>query len=334
MLTVASLATRSRLLGREKTGETIAGFGSAAAANRLVAGVPAAARTVRGLAEAGASSITLRIGDGAPLAETARAEIERLRGAAAVTVEAGAGPDVSLPSSWEIIRATGKSGDGLVSRWLNRPISQRVTFLVLAIPGIRPIHITVFNALLAVPMLLCLLFGGHGGLLLGAILFQAASILDGVDGEMARATFRTSRKGATLDSVVDMATNFLFVLGLTVHLAQRDHDAIGWIGALAIVQMIAGNLLIARRMRAQGAPLGFDLYKRRGARIGGIVDLVYWAVQVLTGRDCFAFLFMVLTVTGQERVALYIFGGVGTVWFLYVLLSSLLPIPRTYRGAA
>lgn len=334
MLTVASLALRSRLLGREKTGAAIAGFATAAAANRLVAGVPAAARVVRRLAENDTASITLRIGDGEALSRTTGAEIDRLRGPVAVAVEAGTGPKVPMPNSWGVIRATGKAGDGLVSRWLNRPLSQRITFLVLAIPGIRPVHVTLFNALITIPMLLCLLFGGHMGLIFGAILFQAASVLDGVDGEMARATFRSSRGGATLDSAVDMATNFVFVLGLTIHLAVRDHDAIGWIGALAIVQMIAGNLLIARRVRAQGAPLGFDLYKRRSGRIGGIVDLVYWAVQVLTGRDCFAFLFMVLTLTGLERVALYIFAGVGTIWFLYVLLSSLLPTPRAYRGTA
>ena len=41
-----------------------------------------------------------------------------------------------------------------------------------------------------------------------------------------------------------------------------------------IVAMIVGNVLIGRRVRAQGAPLGFDLFKRRNARIGGLVDLV------------------------------------------------------------
>jgi CDP-L-myo-inositol myo-inositolphosphotransferase len=289
---------------------------------------------VQRLAEQGAPSIILKIGDGAPLDAAALADIERLRGTALVRIEPGSGPEAVLPTAWEVVRATGKAGDGIVSRWLNRPISQRITLLVLGFPSIRPVHVTLFNALIAVPMLLCLLLGGQTGLILGAILFQAASILDGVDGEMARATFRTSRRGAALDSAVDMATNFLFVLGLTVHLALRDHDAIGWIGGLAIILFIAGNLLIARRVRAQGAPLGFDLYKRRDGRIGGIVDAVYWAVQVLTGRDCFAFLFMILTIIGLERVALSIFAGVGVVWFLYVLLSSLLPVPRTYRGAA
>ena len=138
------------------------------------------------------------------------ADIERLRGPTAVRIEAG---DRALRLALALapgmaIRATGKPGDGLVSRWLNRPISQRITWLVLAIPGVRPIHVTISNR----PCSPCRCSGacssgGTPGLILGAILFQAASVLDGVDGEMARATFRaTSPDGATLDSLVDMSS--------------------------------------------------------------------------------------------------------------------------------
>ena len=156
----------------------------------------------------------------------------------------------------------------------------------------------------------CSLLGGEAGLIAGAILFQAASILDGVDGEMARATWRSSPAGATLDSVVDIATNLLFVSALTVNLALRDGGAIGWIGGLG------ADRLGARRPadRACGCAR-----RRRAARLrsaqaaggadGGLVDLVYWVVQVLTGRDCFAFLFMVLILAGLERTALIIYRG-------------------------
>lgn len=318
-------------MGSEIAGATLAAFPTAAAANRLVAGVPAAARAVRILADEGVSDVQLRIGDGVALAAATCAEIDRLRGGAAITVDRGHAPPFPLPSAWKIVRATGKPGDGLVSRWLNRPISQRITWLVLAIPGVRPIHVTILNALLALPMFLLLVSGDEQSLLLGAILFQIASVIDGVDGEMARATWRTSAEGASLDSLIDMSINFLFVLGLTIHLAMRDQDAIGWIGGLAILQMIAGNFLIARRVRARGAPLGFDLYKRRGAARGGMFDLAYRVVQVLTGRDCFAFLFMVLTLVGQERLALFIFAGVGTIWLIYIIVSSLLPTPPAPR---
>jgi phosphatidylglycerophosphate synthase len=239
-----------------------------------------------------------------------------------------------LPTAWEIVRATGKPGDGLVSRWLNRPISQRITLAVLAVPGVRPVHVTIVNAALALAIVPTLLFGGHAGLVAGGILFQAASILDGVDGEMARATFRASKAGATMDSAVDIATNLLFVSALTIHLALRDQDVIGWVGAWAVTLSIVGGMLIARQTRAGGGALGFDLLKRSG-RIGGVVDLVYWAIQTLTSRDCFAFLYMALIIAGLERTALWIYAGVGTIWLPYVILSVLLPRSRAgFRNAA
>lgn len=322
-------------MGSEKSSAAMAAFASAAEADRRIAGVAAAARAVKASVEAGAGEIRLLIGDGSPLSQATLADVARLRGAASVSVERGKGPAIQLPTSWEIVRATGKAGDGLVSRWLNRPLSQRITLLVLGIRGARPIHVTALNALLAILIVPILVTGGHTGLILGGILFQAASVLDGVDGEMARATWRASPAGATMDSAVDIATNLLFVSALTVNLALRDGDAIGWIGGWAVALSIVGGTLIALRVRAGGGPLGFDLFKRRSVRIRGFVDLIYWAVQTLTGRDCFAFLFMALILAGLERTALSIYAGVGTIWVLYVIASLALPPLRAgFRGAA
>lgn len=320
-------------MGSEKSVAAVAAFPTAAAAGRRIAGVAAAGRAVQRLASGGAALIEIRLGDRAPLSEQAMADIERLRGVAEVSIGHGEGAPTALPSPWEIVRATGKAGDGLVSRWINRPISQRITWLIIDLPGLRPVHVTWFNAALALVMFWVTLTGGETGLILGGILFQIASILDGVDGEMARASYRTSPSGATLDSAVDIATNLLFVSAITVHLAQRDGDWIGWIGAWAVFVSLCGGLVIAWRSRARGGPLGFDMLKK-SAPVRTPGDLVYWAVQTLTGRDCFAFLYMVLIIAGLERTALSIYAGVGAIWFPYVLLT-LLPRPRaSFRSAA
>ncbi|HEY5711908.1 MAG TPA: CDP-alcohol phosphatidyltransferase family protein, partial [Allosphingosinicella sp.] len=320
---------------REKSAaQAIVGFATAADADRRIAGVAAAARAVKTLADGGAGFIQMRIADGGAPAAATRDDIERLRGTAAVEIAQGAGPAPDLPGAWRIVRATGKKGDGLVSRLFNRPISQRISWLLLHFPGLRPVHITAFNALLALVMAAVTLTPGQTALIAGGILFQAASLLDGVDGEMARATFRTSAAGATMDSVVDIATNLLFVSALTFHLAMRDGPEIGWIGAWAVFVSILGGVIIGRRARSGGGPIGFDLLKRSDRRIGGPVDLIYWVVQTLTGRDVFAFLYMVLIIVGLERVALCIYAGVGAVWIVYVV-ASLLPWPKErFRGAA
>lgn len=309
----------------EKTSARV-GFASATDADRPLAGVAAAARAVRLLADRGAGDIVLLIGDGAPLAPATAADIARLRGDARVAVERGDGPPIALPTVWEIVRATGKRNDGLVSRWLNRPVSQRLSWLLLHIPALRPLHVTIFNALLAPLMLAVMAIGGHPGLIAGGVLFHFASVLDGVDGEMARASSRTTRRGATLDSAVDMATNFLFLVGLTINLWQRGDLLMGGLGLWSIAAMLIGNYLIARRAQAGGAPLGYDLLKR-STPVRGPIDLIYWIVQTLSSRDCFAFLFMALILLGLERVALGIFAGIAMIWLPYVLITQL-PQPR------
>jgi len=315
-------------------------FASGREADRRVAGVAAAARIVHTLAQAGAGETWLTIGDGAPLAPATLEDIERLRGMTEVRIVAPAEAPAELEAmpapalnAMAILRGTAKPGDGIVSRYLNRPISQRISWAVLAIPGIRPIHATIVSALFALVMFWGVLAGGKAGLMLGGFLFQAASVIDGVDGEIARATFRATDFGKTLDSAVDMATNFLFVLALTLHLGRHGGHFPHWIGFWSIGLMVTGAILIGWRTRAGGAPLSFDLLKRSGP-IHNVVDLIFWAVQTLTSRDCFAFLFMVLIIAGLAEVALSIFALVGTVWFLYVLVT-LVPGPRAgFRGAA
>ena len=107
-----------------------------------------------------------------------------------------------------ILQATAKPSDGVISRWINRPVSQRISAaLLFALPGVRPWHMTLAVAAVAIIMVLALLTGGAAGLIWGGVLFQVASVLDGVDGEIARATYRSSPAGAVLDTRVDMLTN-------------------------------------------------------------------------------------------------------------------------------
>jgi phosphatidylglycerophosphate synthase len=333
-------------MGSEKSAPTQAqrhaiAFSAGREADRRIAGVAAAARVVRGLAQAGAGEIWLTIGDGRPLAAATLEDIERLRGMMQVRVVAPAEAPADLPAAaapamdaMAILRGTTKPGDGIVSRYFNRPISQRISWVVLAIPGARPIHATIAAALFALVMFFGVLEGGKAWLVLGGILFQAASVLDGVDGEMARATFRATDFGKTLDSAIDMATNFLFVLALTLHLGRHGPPYIHWLGFWSIGLMVTGAVLIGWRTRAGGAPLSFDLLKRSGP-VRNVVDLIYWAVQALTGRDVFAFLFMVLIIVGLAHVALMIFATVGTIWILYVFVTLLLPRTTAgFRGAA
>lgn len=338
-------------MGSEKSADAtdrrVVAFAGTAAADRRVAGVAAAARVVRALADEGVAEVWLTVPGGGAFAPATQADIARLKGAMAVQVAAPADAPADLApapapamDAMAILRKTTKPGDGIVSRYLNRPISQRISWLVLAIPGARPIHATIASALFAAILFWGMLAGGKTGLILGGILFQAASVIDGVDGEMARATWRATDFGKTLDSVIDMATNLAFVLALTLHLGRHGHPGVFWTGMWAVSLLALGAGLIAWRVKSGGGPLSFDLLKPKAKGTPpSVVDALLRVGTFITSRDFFAFAFMVLIIAGLAWPALIVFTTVGTGWIVYVI-GSLFADGRTvgreegYRGAA
>jgi len=109
-------------------------------------------------------------------------------------------------------RSLVKDGDGPVSRYLNRPISTRIS---VAVASLRPAP-DLLSALAALLGVLSgwLLFVGAG--IAGGVLVHATSILDGVDGESARLQMRASPRGAMLDGVLDRIADAAILAGLGI----------------------------------------------------------------------------------------------------------------------
>ena len=226
----------------------------------------------------------------------------------------------------EIIRATAKPTDGIVSRYCNRPISQRLTSLMLHFRWARPWHATLLCALAALAMMACLLLGGPGGLIAGAVLFQVASVIDGVDGEMARATFRSSARGAMLDSLTDAATNLGFLAGLAFNLWQQGYADAAWAGVVCFLGLAVGLALIATRVRASSDPFTFDAVKIALQNRGG------WLGQALiwmTMRDFFAAASAIMVLAGFGMPLLMIFTVVILAWLVVVFVVLLVLRPAS-----
>src|SRR4051812_23569322 len=247
--------------------QTAVSFPSAERANRRIAGVAAAARAARDLIDRGHENIVLVVEDGGSLDAAASSDLARLAAGASVAV---AGPGESLVpvspapllTSLDILQAAGKDSDGLISRRLNRPISRQISGLLLKLAWIRPVHATLGTAAIALAMFATLLFGGSLGLMVGGLLFQAASVFDGVDGEIARATYRASARGASLDSAVDILTKFMFVLGLTANLAATNGAVAAILGSWSLLLLAIGFWLIGRRSKRDEGQLRFEWLKK------------------------------------------------------------------------
>jgi choline kinase/phosphatidylglycerophosphate synthase len=107
-------------------------------------------------------------------------------------------------------RSLGKDADGPVSRFVNRPLSTRLS-MVLA--PLRPAPDLVSLVAFALGVAgAALLAAGQG--LAGALLVHASSVADGVDGEVARLQLRGGPRGALLDGVLDRVADAAVLAGL------------------------------------------------------------------------------------------------------------------------
>jgi CDP-L-myo-inositol myo-inositolphosphotransferase len=128
-----------------------------------------------------------------------------------------------------------KVSDGPVSRYLNRPISIRISKYLLK-KSITPNQISLFSFIFSMVGALFFFFVGYVNLLIGGILAQIASIIDGCDGEIARLKFQASEFGGWYDAVLDRYADAFLLFGLTYYVYFLGENLLYlFIGFLAII---------------------------------------------------------------------------------------------------
>ncbi len=109
-----------------------------------------------------------------------------------------------------------KTSDGPVSRHLNRPISIQISKYLIK-GRITPNQISFLSFILSVIGAIFFFLGGYVNLLIGGVLAQVSSIVDGCDGEIARLKFQTSEFGKWFDAVLDRYADAFLLFGLTYY---------------------------------------------------------------------------------------------------------------------
>ncbi len=128
-----------------------------------------------------------------------------------------------------------KISDGPISRYLNRPISTRITRLLLR-TSITPNNVSFFSFILATLGAFIFFLGGYVNLVIGATLVQVSSVIDGSDGEIARLKFRTTEFGGWFDAVLDRYADAFLLFGLTYYVYVLNWNFLAlFIGFLAII---------------------------------------------------------------------------------------------------
>lgn len=112
-----------------------------------------------------------------------------------------------------LLKSLIKENDGFISKNINRKISLKITKYI-ADRNIEPNMITIASFFLTLISAILFAKGEYSYLLAGAILIQLASIVDGVDGEIARLKFKSTEKGAWFDRALDRYGDAFAILGL------------------------------------------------------------------------------------------------------------------------
>ena len=188
-------------------------------------------------------------------------------------------------------RSLPKEADGPVSRYLNRPLSTRMSMALAHLP-LHPDVVSLVAFLLGVAAAWLL---GSGRGIAGGILVQLASILDGVDGEMARLQVRAGPGGALLDGVLDRLADAAIVGGLALWALHAGTEP-GAVAVLAVAATTGAMLSMATKDRI--AALGVPPVPERwiGLLLGGRDGrLLIVAIGALLGRPAATLVVLIVT---------------------------------------
>ena len=175
--------------------------------------------------------------------------------------------------------------DGLVSRHFSRPLSRPAARLLAHTP-VTPNQVTVVSTLIAVAAA-WLLVAGHN--VPAGVAVHISSVVDGVDGDLARATGRSSRFGAILDAVLDRYADAAIFGGMAWWASKHEgYPAPLLLGLVALTGAFAISYSRARAEASAGVKLdgGFLGVASRDVRlfaaaIGCVLGQVYWTLALI-----------------------------------------------------
>ena len=227
-----------------------------------------------------------------------------------------------------LFRSLRKAEDGWTSRYLNRYLSLALSRW-LARSSLRPNQISV--VILGIGVLGAVL-AARGELVLGALLFQSQSVLDGCDGELSRVTYQGSLAGEWLDTVGDDLTNYGFFGGAGYGLYQATGSPLYLVAGLVtvasgivasafeyryLVKIGSGDLLKYPLSRATSEAVNRP--KTSGFRLSALAPLFK--------RDTFVLLTLLASIAGLLGAMLCLFAA-AALGIVFAVLRTELRLSR------
>lgn len=217
-----------------------------------------------------------------------------------------------------------KPADGWVSRNINRRFSKPIS-RVLAYTPITPNMVTWVNGMLAFSPIYFMVQGGYRNWLIGATLYQLASILDGVDGELSRLKMKHSKFGQWLDTLFDFTSSVAVLLALVIGVQRADFQPAfvpiaGYMAVFAgVLSIISLSFYVVRTQFGGNFRINYSFYDSNS----------HWAkllqtLSFLGKRDFYIFLFFLMALVGLLPWALLYFAVMAGLVFVLSLQTHFL----------
>lgn len=179
---------------------------------------------------------------------------------------------------------SGKSSDGFISRYLNRKLSENLfTPLILRIyKDATPNQISFFSFIVSI-------MGGVAFFLfhpiIGGVIVQLSSILDGCDGEIARYKKMSSKTGNYFDAFLDRYADFFILIGVfyyvITHVANKTLFGIYfWLPLVLFLSVLAIFGMLMSEYMIQKSIASFNYDPKEHWIFGGRRDLRLFVIFV------------------------------------------------------
>lgn len=241
-------------------------------------------------------------------------------------------------ATWKILLSTIKPTDGVYAK-TNRQVSMRISRLLLP-TAVTPNQVTLVGLLCSGVAGAVMAGGTYLSFVVGGCLAWFASMIDGVDGELARAKFQATALGHWLEMTCDYAFYLVVVSGYGVGLYQASGSRVWLQMAVAgLVGVVLGFLAVARdkRMYAKWEPDG-DYYlafqRRTSAHASNPIYRFTRLCNFLVSRGAFPYFIVAFAVLGLSKLMfLMVLVGTHLSWILTLYAGRLKPTPALAAAA-
>lgn len=235
-------------------------------------------------------------------------------------------PADAVRAEHKLLADLGKEQDGPIARLINRRISAQITRRIVG-TSLTPNQVSIGALGIGLASAAFAAVGGFWPWLAAGFLFQLASIVDGVDGELASLTFQTSRLGEWVDTTCDNIAYLAFFIGLTVGASRMGLGSLFvWGGVASVVGLFLSlvniNVYMLREQKSGSArSIQYGYQQDRGEE-PGLWTRVLRMLHTFGKRDMFAFALFLFALAGLLPLALPVFG----------LAATFLLLPATARA--